>query len=243
MFPRQWFVQGALSLSVAEGVDAALGEGSEPDFIVEVFAPALHLGAQLPGALDHVAYPPVTAGEEGLHQRLLGVVPRKLDAGAVQFTESTFTDPYRFLLELTDRARKHGAAIRTNTELTDVAIDDGRFRAARLHTGERLEGDAIVLAAGIWSTAIARRIGLSIPMQAGKGYHRDVTRPTPTPRGKIPAKPEVTTRSPWLTSENRGTKRISRPRPSVPKTMPCARLCWSIPATPELGSVNSNTLE
>jgi D-amino-acid dehydrogenase len=100
-------------------------------------------------------------------------------AGAVQFTESTFTDPYRFLLELTDAARRHGASIRANTELMDIVIDDGRFTAACLHTGERLEGDALVLAAGIWSTAIAKRIGLSIPMQGGKGYHRDITRPTP----------------------------------------------------------------
>jgi D-amino-acid dehydrogenase len=100
-------------------------------------------------------------------------------AGAIHFTESTFTEPYRFLLELADRARKHGASIRTNTELMDLTIDDGRFRAACLHTGERLEADAVVLAAGIWSSAIAKRIGLSIPMQAGKGYHRDITRPAP----------------------------------------------------------------
>jgi D-amino-acid dehydrogenase len=99
--------------------------------------------------------------------------------GAVQFVESTFTDPYQFLLELTDRARDHGAVVRPNTEVMDVILRGDRFTGVRLDTGENLEGDTLVLAAGIWSTGLAKRIGLNIPMQAGKGYHRDITRPTP----------------------------------------------------------------
>jgi len=100
-------------------------------------------------------------------------------AGAVQFTNSTFTDPYRFLLELADRAQDRGAVIRANTGMMDVIIRDGGFTGVRLDTGEYLEADTMVLAAGIWSTELAKRIGLNIPMQAGKGYHRDITRPTP----------------------------------------------------------------
>jgi D-amino-acid dehydrogenase len=100
-------------------------------------------------------------------------------AGAVQFTDSTFTDPHRFLLELADRAQDRGAAIRANTEVMDVVVRDRRFTGVRLDTGEHLEADTLVLAAGIWSTGLARRIGINIPMQAGKGYHRDVTRPDP----------------------------------------------------------------
>jgi D-amino-acid dehydrogenase len=100
-------------------------------------------------------------------------------AGAVQFTDSTFTDPYRFLLELADHARDRGAVIRANTEMMDAVIRDGRFTGVRLDTDEHLEADTLVLAAGIWSTDLGRRIGVNIPMQAGKGYHRDVTRPTP----------------------------------------------------------------
>ena len=31
----------------------------------------------------------------------------------------------------------------------------------------------------IWTTELAARIGVRVPMQAGKGYHRNISRPTP----------------------------------------------------------------
>ncbi len=102
--------------------------------------------------------------------------------GALQFGDSSFTDPYRFVTELADRAVAHGAVIRTTSLIVEFLQDDGRFAGVRLQSGERLEGDTLVLAAGIWTTRLARSIGLRVPMQAGKGYHRNVSRPTPCPR-------------------------------------------------------------
>ncbi len=102
--------------------------------------------------------------------------------GAVQFTDSSFTDPFRFLSQLAERCRAHGAAIRTNAEVTEILTDGGRFAGVRLHSGARVQGDTLVLAGGIWSTRLARQIGVNVPMQAGKGYHRDITRPDPCPR-------------------------------------------------------------
>ncbi len=100
-------------------------------------------------------------------------------AGAVQFTESSFTDPHRFLTELATRARTHGAVVRTNAEMVETIVDGGRFTGVRLDTGERLAGDTLVLAGGIWTTRLAARLGINVPMQAGKGYHRNITRPAP----------------------------------------------------------------
>lgn len=102
-------------------------------------------------------------------------------AGAIQFADSSFTDPYRFLTELAGRAEAHGAVVRTNAELTRVVIENGRFTGVRLATGEHVGGDTLVLAAGIWSTQLARSLGIHVPMQAGKGYHRNITRPDPCP--------------------------------------------------------------
>ena len=101
--------------------------------------------------------------------------------GAVHFADSAFTDPYRFLVELAGRAEAHGAVIRTNTQTIEMLVRDGRAVGVRLHTDERLEADAVVLAAGIWTTGLARQVGVRVPMQAGKGYHRNITRPTPCP--------------------------------------------------------------
>ena len=99
-------------------------------------------------------------------------------AGAMQFTESAFTDPLQFLTELAERTVAHGAEIRTNTELVEVLTDDGRLTGVRLDSGERVEADTLVMAAGIWTTRMAKAIGLNVPMEAGKGYHRNITRPT-----------------------------------------------------------------
>lgn len=99
--------------------------------------------------------------------------------GAMHSVESAFIDPMKFLGELADRARGHGASIRTNTEIIDVLTSDGGVVGVRLNTGERLEAESVVLAGGIWTTGLARKLGLDVPMQAGKGYHRDITRPSP----------------------------------------------------------------
>ncbi len=99
--------------------------------------------------------------------------------GAVHSVESAFINPMKFLGELADRARGHGASIRTNTEIIDVLTSDGGVVGVRLDTGERLEAESVVLAGGIWTTGLARKLGLDVPMQAGKGYHRDITRPSP----------------------------------------------------------------
>jgi D-amino-acid dehydrogenase len=99
--------------------------------------------------------------------------------GAVHSVDSSFTDPNQFLVALAGRAQAHGAVIRTNAELMDVLVRDGRFAGVRIHTDERIEADTLVLACGIWTTRLARQIGIKVPMQAGKGYHRNLTRPTP----------------------------------------------------------------
>ncbi len=101
--------------------------------------------------------------------------------GAVQYSESSFTEPLAFLTELAEKAEGHGAVVRQKTELVEMIVEGGRFRGVRLHSGERLEADTLVLAAGIWTTRLARQLGINVPMQAGKGYHRNITRPSPCP--------------------------------------------------------------
>ena len=99
--------------------------------------------------------------------------------GAIQFTESAFMDPMCFLTDLADRVRTHGGEVRANSQLVDILVENDRFRGVRLYSGERIEADTLVLAAGIWSTKLAASLGLDIPMQAGKGYHKNIRKPSP----------------------------------------------------------------
>ncbi len=79
------------------------------------------------------------------------------------------------------RAETHGALIRTNAQVVDMSVRNGKFTGVRLYAGEQIDADTIVLACGIWTTRLAKQLGIRVPMQAGKGYHRNITAPTPCP--------------------------------------------------------------
>ena len=50
----------------------------------------------------------------------------------------------------------------------------GRARGVALASGETIEAEAVVLATGPFVRAWSRRLGVRLPVQPGKGYHRDV---------------------------------------------------------------------
>jgi D-amino-acid dehydrogenase len=43
-----------------------------------------------------------------------------------------------------------------------------------MSSGEMLEGDAVVLATGAYSRRLSRQLGVRLPLQPAKGYHRDL---------------------------------------------------------------------
>jgi D-amino-acid dehydrogenase len=55
-----------------------------------------------------------------------------------------------------------------------VVVESGRATGVRLENGEVEGCDAVVLATGPYGANIARRLGVRLPLQPGKGYHRDV---------------------------------------------------------------------
>jgi D-amino-acid dehydrogenase len=115
--------------------------------------------------------------QEQLREEEPAFLPHVL--GGVHYPESRFAQPQRVLSELADRAAKRGAVIRTGANVKRLLVESGRAVGAELETGEQVRGDGVVLAAGIWSSPLARAIGVTIPMQAGKGYHVELTPPSP----------------------------------------------------------------
>jgi hypothetical protein len=81
--PGQHFVQGARS-RVKACLRPGLAESLPPGFHLELVAPAVKAGAELPGAVDDCPQPPVAAGEHRLQQRLLVVIPVQLQARSTQ---------------------------------------------------------------------------------------------------------------------------------------------------------------
>jgi D-amino-acid dehydrogenase len=93
--------------------------------------------------------------------------------GGVFYPEAASVDPHRFVTALAERARGFGVVVRTKTEVVGVETTGGMVRGVRTRDGETVEADAVVLATGAYSLDLARRLGLALPLQPAKGYHRD----------------------------------------------------------------------
>ncbi len=101
-------------------------------------------------------------------------------AGGVWFPQDCHLDPCEFLEALRKGIRDNGGTIQTG-ELRDFQIRDGRAQAMTTQDHEALHADHFVIAGGVWSPALARKLGLSLPMQGGKGYSFTLTEPAELP--------------------------------------------------------------
>jgi D-amino-acid dehydrogenase len=100
----------------------------------------------------------------------MGPVP----IGGVHYPEAATLDPGLFVTRFARAARRHGVDLREGVGARHVVVEHGRATGVRLETGG-IEGcDAVVLATGPYSLKIARRVGVRLPVQPGKGYHRDI---------------------------------------------------------------------
>ena len=95
-------------------------------------------------------------------------------AGGLFFPEAATLDPGRFLEEIARAGKARGMEVRTGTEVAEVVSGKGRVRGVRLEDGEVLQGETVVLATGAYSLGLARAGGVDLPIQAAKGYHRDL---------------------------------------------------------------------
>lgn len=95
-------------------------------------------------------------------------------AGGVLFPETRILDPYLFLLGLAEAARRRGVSIREGVAVRRLMLAGGAVRGVETADGERVAADAVVLATGPFSPALAEQVGCRLPIQPGKGYHREV---------------------------------------------------------------------
>ncbi|MCS6952540.1 MAG: FAD-dependent oxidoreductase [Bryobacterales bacterium] len=93
--------------------------------------------------------------------------------GGVWYPEAATMNPHGFVTELAARARRLGAALCTGKEVAAVLVESGRVRGVRTRQGELVEADAVVLAAGAYTVPLVRQLGLKLPLEPAKGYHRD----------------------------------------------------------------------
>ena len=97
-------------------------------------------------------------------------------AGGFFFPEDAHLDPLLFTGAVAQLAADAGAEICTGVEA--LAIEASSTSAVRvLTTRGAMDVGQVVLAAGVWTPALARSLGLRLPVEPAKGYSIDVTRP------------------------------------------------------------------
>lgn len=119
-----------------------------------------------------------------------GHVAERLTGSAVQEREPALKDNQRYGLffasdrqiepdsltrGLVARIEALGGRIIEDTAVTGFVRRGDRVTAVITSSGDRLESDAVILAAGFETRALARKLGTDLPIVSGKGYSIDYT--------------------------------------------------------------------
>lgn len=89
--------------------------------------------------------------------------------------------PERYVAELARCVRAAGGRIVENCPVQTLHRDNGRIAGIGFGDGRHWKAEAVLLAAGSWSSALLRPLGLRLPIQPGKGYSITYDRPALAP--------------------------------------------------------------
>ncbi len=89
--------------------------------------------------------------------------------GGVYFPDDAYLSPSLLLAGLKKNLQQDGVDFHPNTEVLDFEKSNGQINALVTDKG-RFAASEIIIAAGSWSPFLTKKLGLSLPLQAGKGY-------------------------------------------------------------------------
>ncbi|MBS1705286.1 MAG: FAD-dependent oxidoreductase [Armatimonadetes bacterium] len=101
-------------------------------------------------------------------------------AGAVYFHDDAHLTPGPYLQSLKENLKVSWV----EAEAQGIAMEGTRAKALKITVGE-IAGDEFVLASGVWSSLLARTLGLKLMLRAGRGY--GFTAHIPDQRMQIPS--------------------------------------------------------
>jgi glycine/D-amino acid oxidase-like deaminating enzyme len=151
-------------------------------------------GSEVPVRFDtdpvgHLMVPTTAAGAEVLRSRVAdreaaGTHAERLDDAALREAEPALApdlaeawlldqgrriDPGALTVALALAARTNGADVRTHSTVRDVVEDGSRVTGVVTDDGI-LRADTVVLAAGPWSSPLARKRGIVLPVSGARGW-------------------------------------------------------------------------
>ncbi len=93
------------------------------------------------------------------------------------------TDPGRYVKDLAAHVEANGGRI-LRAEVEDVTRDAGKVTGVRAG-GETIACDTAIVSAGVWSGPLAKRLGISVPLESERGYHLELVAPSAMPRSPV----------------------------------------------------------
>ncbi|UKJ08987.1 NAD(P)/FAD-dependent oxidoreductase [Solitalea lacus] len=97
--------------------------------------------------------------------------------GGVFFPGDAHCYPNAFVQSLLVSVQKQGVKIIRNTEVKGFTTTKDKIDAV-ITDSEHIRADEIIVAGGSWSSQMVKTLGLSIPIQAGKGYSITLDQPS-----------------------------------------------------------------
>jgi len=175
---------GAEASSAAAGLLAPLGPSPEPGpfhrLAIESWRLYPRVASELrdltgvdiehmtAGTLYPLHSPREIEAAEGSDLRALEPALSKDVSAALLIRGDHWVNNQRLVIAYAAAAAARGVAVRTGAEVSRILIESGRARGV-LVDGEAIHADAVLLAAGAWSGALADAIGLRLPVAPVRG--------------------------------------------------------------------------
>ncbi len=103
--------------------------------------------------------------------------------GAVHYECDAHTSPHEIMEKLKSYLKAKGVSFKLSEEVGDFSLERDKIKGV-ISNKDTYQADEVVLASGSWSQSLAKKLGVNLWVQPGKGYRINVSRPTPV---KIPA--------------------------------------------------------
>ena len=97
--------------------------------------------------------------------------------GAVYYDCDAHTTPNEFMKGMVNYLQSKGVTFHLNEEVQDITVLNNKVTQVKTNN-QVLNADEVVLAAGSWSPLLTKKLGVKIPIEAGKGYRINVERHT-----------------------------------------------------------------
>lgn len=97
--------------------------------------------------------------------------------GAVHYLCDGHTTPTDLMPKLIQFLKDSGVRVCSNEAVVNFSISNKKITEVHTHKSN-YRADEVIFAAGSWSYELGKQLGLTIPLQAGKGYRIDVAQAT-----------------------------------------------------------------